>query len=70
LAIYLASSEEAQRAFIKNAFQHFVKQPPAAYGSETMDRLATHFTKSGYNIRDLLVEIAVVAASEYRSRIN
>lgn len=62
LAEYLAGSDEAQRAFIGRAFQHFVKQPVAAYGTDTLDRLAERFAAGGFNIRELLVEIAVVAA--------
>ncbi len=62
LAQFLASSEDAQRAFVERAFQHFVKQPAAAYGPETIELLLESFKASGYNIRELLIEIAVVAA--------
>lgn len=62
LADYLVTSEDARRAFVNRAFQYFVKQPPAAYGPDTLDRLAQHFEESGYNIRELVVEIAVTAA--------
>lgn len=62
LADFLATSDDAQRAFISRAFQHFVKQPPAAYGIETLDRLTEKFIKNDFSIRELLVEIAVVAA--------
>ncbi len=64
LAQFLANSEDAQRAFINRAFQHFVKQPPAAYGADTLDRLTEKFIKSNYNIREIIVEIAVIAALE------
>ena len=63
LASMLAESEDVQRAFVNRAFQHFVKQPPAAYGADTEDRLLKSFIKSEYDIRKLLVEIAVTAAS-------
>ena len=62
LAEYLATSVEAQRAFVDRAFQHFVKQPVAAYGPDTLDRLTKGFANSGYSVRELLVEIAVTAA--------
>ncbi|HAN98471.1 MAG TPA: hypothetical protein DCQ98_14020 [Planctomycetaceae bacterium] len=64
LADYLADSPDARRAFVVRAFQHFVKQPPAAFGPETTDRLVAGFTASGGDIPQLLVEIAVVAASQ------
>ncbi len=64
LADFLANSEDAQRAFVGRAFQHFVKQPPAAYGPETLDQLTEKFIKSEYNIRELIIEIAVIAAME------
>lgn len=64
LAEYLLSSEDSQRAFVSRAFQHFVKQPPAAYGPDTLERLMTGFRESKFNIQQLLVEIAVVASLE------
>ncbi len=64
LAEYLVLSEDAQRAFVSRAFQHFVKQPPAAYGPDTLDRLLTGFRASNFNVQQLLVEIAVVASLE------
>jgi mono/diheme cytochrome c family protein len=63
LAEFLSTSSDTQRAFVKRAFQHFVKQPPAAFGAETLDRLSASFLENDYNIRELLVEIAVVAAT-------
>jgi len=64
LAEYLINSEDSQRAFVSRAFQHFVKQPVAAYGPETMERLLKSFRESNFNIQQLLVEIAVVASLE------
>jgi len=64
LAEYLISSEDSQRAFVSRAFQHFVKQPAAAYGPDTIDRLLKSFRDSNFNIQQLLVEIAVVASLE------
>ncbi|MEZ6073742.1 MAG: DUF1588 domain-containing protein [Pirellulales bacterium] len=63
LAQYLATSDDAQRAFVNRAFQHFTKQPPAAYGAETLDRLTSAFQQHECNIRELLVEIAVTVAT-------
>lgn len=64
LAEYLISSEDSQRAFVSRAFQHFVKQPVAAYGPDTMERLLAGFRESNFNVQQLLVEIAVVASLE------
>ncbi|KAA5543225.1 DUF1588 domain-containing protein [Roseiconus nitratireducens] len=62
LARYLAESEDAQRAFVEVVFEHFVKQPLAAYGSETAERLVKQFRESDFNMRRLIVEVAVTAA--------
>ncbi|MEZ6109322.1 MAG: DUF1592 domain-containing protein [Pirellulaceae bacterium] len=67
LAHYLANSPDATRAFVNRAFQHFVKQPPGAYGAGTLDELVERFAASGYNIRALLVDIAVIAATRQDS---
>ncbi len=64
LVAYLASSEDAIEAFVLRAFQHFVKQPPAAFGEDTLARLTNQFKADGYSVRKLIVEIAVVAAME------
>ena len=63
LAEYIASSEDAQTAFVNRAFQHFVKQPAAAFGPNTLEELTTTFRKNDYNINKLIVEIAVLAAT-------
>lgn len=64
LAKYLTESPDAHRAFVNKMFQYFVKQPPAAYGPDTLDRLTSHFQSSGFNIRGLAVEIAVTVAMD------
>lgn len=64
LAVFLAASDDSQRAFVNRAFQHFVKQPAAAYGPDTLEILTERFRESGYNVPQLIVEIAVTAASE------
>ena len=62
LAEFLAGSEEAQNAFVQQMFQQFVKQPVRAYGLERPRQLNETFVRSGYNIRKLVIEIAVVAS--------
>lgn len=64
LAEFLATSDDGQRSFVARVFQHFVKQPVAAYGVDRLDRLVEGFRNSQFNIRQLLVEIAVVAAAQ------
>jgi hypothetical protein len=62
LAEFLAGSEEAQNAFVQQMFQQFVKQPVRAYGLEKPRQLDETFVRLGYNIRKLVIEIAVVAS--------
>ncbi|MFK7734503.1 MAG: DUF1588 domain-containing protein [Pirellulaceae bacterium] len=62
LANYLADSEDSRRAFVSRAFQHFVKQPPAAFGADTLEKLTQQFSRQECNIKKLIVEIAVIAA--------
>lgn len=61
-ANYAAGSRDAQAAFVSRVFQFFTKQPIAAFGIERLDQLTDQFRDSGCNIRQLLVEIAVIAA--------
>ncbi|MCO6459009.1 MAG: DUF1588 domain-containing protein [Pirellulaceae bacterium] len=64
LANYLAGSDDAYQAFVNRAFQHFVKQPVAAYGPDRLAQLTARFKESQFQIRNLLVEIAVIAARQ------
>lgn len=68
LAHYLATSQDAQEAFVRRVFQHFVKQPIAAYGDDTLEKLTTRFRESGYHLRKLMIEVAVIAAFEDPSK--
>ena len=61
---YMANSDDAARALVNRAFQYFVKQPAAAYGVDTLDQLTENFKSSDYKLRDLIVEIAVLAATQ------
>lgn len=63
LSDYLANSDDSHRAFVNRAFQYMVKQPTGAYGPQILDELTAKFVENGYNIRQLLIEIAVVAAT-------
>jgi hypothetical protein len=63
LAQFLTTSEDAHQAFVARAFQHFVKQPIAAYGTDTLIKLTEDFKKNNFNIQKLLVDIAVIACT-------
>lgn len=62
LAQVLVNSRDCQQAFVRRAFQHYAKQPPAAFAPDTLDRLTQRFIDSQFNIRELVIEIAVVAS--------
>lgn len=62
LGDYVADSLDAQSAFVERVFQYFVKQPIAAYGTDRLEELTEQFRDSNYNIRELLIEIAVISS--------
>ena len=64
LANFLADNPEAHRAFVERSFEHFVKQPLSSYGSDVEERLVKHFQQTNFNMRRLIIEIAVVVATE------
>jgi mono/diheme cytochrome c family protein len=62
VAEFAIANERANDAFIEQLFHHVVKQPMNAYGPVTSEKLRQSFIASGYNLRQLLVEIATLAA--------
>lgn len=62
LAEVLAASEEVYRAFATQLFHHLVKQPILAFGPETPATLGRIFEGSHYNVRELMAQIAALAA--------
>jgi hypothetical protein len=62
LATWLATSRDAQEAFVQNLFHALVKQPVRAWGPETLDSLRQSFAANGFDVRRLLVDIMTVAA--------
>ncbi|WP_166820490.1 DUF1588 domain-containing protein [Thalassoroseus pseudoceratinae] len=70
LAEYLATSNDAHEAFVSRVFQHFVKQPIAAYGAETQQHLTQKFVDADFNLHQLLVEIAVIATQPPVATLN
>ncbi|MGL5094353.1 MAG: DUF1592 domain-containing protein, partial [Planctomycetia bacterium] len=66
LAAHLLESRETHEAFTRQLFQYMVKQPLAAYGPEAAERLRKEFVDGGFDLRRLMVEIAVIAATQGR----
>lgn len=64
VAQFAASRSTAHEAFIEHLFHHMVKQPVVAYGEGTAEGLRAEFEKSGFSIRQLLEEIAVIAVNQ------
>jgi len=62
VAEFAFGSEQAQNGFIEQLFNQVVKQPMFAYGSSVMDGLRQSFIASGFNVQQLLVDIATIAA--------
>ena len=62
VAEFAIASARANRSFIEQLFQHLVKQSPRAYGPDTTARLRDSFVASGYNLRQLMADIATLAA--------
>ena len=62
VAEFAVQSEHAHSAFVEQLFHSTVKQPMLAYGFDVPDRLRESFEKSGFNVQQLLVNIATTAA--------
>jgi hypothetical protein len=61
LAEHTAGSEAARRGFVRNLFHYAIKQTPAAYGADTLQKLDNNFVQSGFHVRKLFAEIAAAA---------
>ena len=64
VAEFAVNSRPAQRAFVRQMFQHAVKQDTTAYGGAVLEDLEESFVDSGCHIRNLVARIAVVAATD------
>jgi mono/diheme cytochrome c family protein len=62
LASFLANSPETHAALVEQLFHHLVKQPIRAFGPDQLPKLQESFTANEYNLRKLVVEIAVASA--------
>ncbi len=63
LATYLVGSQDAQEAFVQSLFHAIVKQPVRAWGPEALATLRAGFVAGSFDIRRLVVDIMVMAAS-------
>ncbi|HVJ46282.1 MAG TPA: DUF1592 domain-containing protein, partial [Luteolibacter sp.] len=64
IANYAIGSETSKKTFIKHLFHHTNKQPLAAFGNGTEDKLSKKFADSQFNIQQLLLESAVISATQ------
>jgi mono/diheme cytochrome c family protein len=63
IAEFAIQSESSKKTFIRQLFNHTVKQPAEVYGKQTLDRLTKKFSATDFNIRELLLESAVISAT-------
>ena len=64
VAALAVKSEHAHQAFVRQLFHYTVKQPPGAFGGDTLNTLKGQFEAEEFNIRKLLVEIVLTKAQE------
>ena len=62
VARHAVESPQAHRAFVRELFHYAIKQPPGAFGVDTLDQLTKGFVGGGFHIRNLFAEIAVKKA--------
>ncbi len=62
LARFLAESGEVHEAFVEQLFQYIVKEPVRAYGRQALAKLTHSFAEKQYNMNELIIEIAAMAA--------
>jgi hypothetical protein len=65
LAKFLATSEDAQNAFIERLFHCLVKQPVRAFGPRTLSEMRQFFVQHDFNIRKLMVEMMAIEERGY-----
>ncbi|HEX7859096.1 MAG TPA: DUF1592 domain-containing protein [Verrucomicrobiae bacterium] len=62
VAKYAVTSPEAHRGFVRQMFQHLIKQPVQAYGPTRLESLRESFEASDFHIQKLVAEIVTTAA--------
>jgi Protein of unknown function (DUF1588)/Protein of unknown function (DUF1585) len=68
LAQFLATSDEAQEAFVARLFHYAVRQPILAYGPDKLGELRRYFADNRFDMRRLLVEIVAQTALPERGK--
>jgi len=68
VANHAVNSAHAHESFVTQLFLYAVKQPPAAFGVETISKLKTRFVSDQFHIRKLLAEIALTHAGANLSK--
>lgn len=63
VANYAVTSPEAHRGFVRQLFQHMIKQPVQAYGPDRLESLRAAFEKSDFNIQRLVADIVTLAVT-------
>lgn len=63
VAEYAALSPSAHRVFVGQLFQHLTKQNLSAFGPDAEDNLMRSFEQNEFNIRELVIDMALLAAS-------
>jgi hypothetical protein len=61
---HVADSAAGHQSFIRQLFNHTVKQPTPIYGEDVLVRLQQGFAKNNCNVRVLLADITLIAAME------
>ena len=62
VAVHAAESQAGQAGFVRNIFHSLIKQPPAAYSPELLGQMTDKFRADNFHVRNLAIEVAVVAA--------
>lgn len=62
VALHAADNPGGQEGFIRSLFHSMVRQEPGAYGPDTVRRLGDRFRADRLHVRNLAVEVAVLAA--------
>jgi len=68
LAKYLADSPDAKAAFAEQMWHHLVQQPVRAFGEGAREAMLKGFEASGWNAKQLAVEIAIAGSGRGRNK--
>lgn len=61
LAQHTATNEVARRGFVRQLFHYTIKEAPAIFGADTLQKLDAKFAKA-FHIRELYIEANIIAA--------